>query len=166
MPPLLRLLLRPLRALATWALTLLVLFEEWGWEPLQRALGVLARLPVFAWMERRIVALPPWGALAVFSVPSLALLPVKLLALWLIGQGQATLGLVVIVGAKLAGTALVARLFVLTKPALMRLAWFATLYTRWVGYKEQLLAMARASAAWRAARAIRARVRRLVRRAR
>jgi hypothetical protein len=163
MPPVLRLLTRPLRAMATWLLALVVVFEEWGWEPLQRALGVLARLPLFAWLERRVAALPPWGALTVFAVPSVALLPVKLLALGLIGQGQAALGVAVIVGAKLAGTALVARLFVLTRPQLMRLAWFAALYTRWAAYKAQLLALVRASAAWRAARAIRARVRRLVR---
>lgn len=160
--PLLRWLTWPLRHLATWALALVVLFEEWGWEPLQRALGAIARWPVFAWIERRIAALPPYGALAVFALPSLALLPVKLLALALVGRGQAMLGLAVIVAAKLAGTALVARLFVLTRPQLMRLAWFAALHARWLRYKEDLLAMVRASAAWRAARAIKAGVRRLL----
>jgi hypothetical protein len=50
----------------------------------------------------------------------------------------------------------VARLFTLTQPALMRLAWFARLHGRWVPWKEALLARVRASAPWRLARALRA----------
>ena len=63
-------------------------------------------------------------------------------------------GVGVIVGAKIVGTALVARLFVLTRPALMRLAWFAALYERWTTWKEGVLARIRASWAWRAGRVI------------
>ena len=40
------------------------------------------------WVEGRIHQLPPYGALAIFLLPTLLLLPVKLLALWLIGQGK------------------------------------------------------------------------------
>jgi len=141
------------RALTT-VLALLILFEEWGWEPLQRALARIAQLPVLAWVERRIAALPPYPALALFVLPSLALIPVKLLALWLISQGQKGLGLGVIVVAKVIGTAVVARLFALTRPALMRLQWFVDLYRRWTVWKEALLALVRASWAWRAGRIV------------
>jgi len=141
-----------LRRLVGGFLALLILFEEWGWVPLQRAAAYVARLPPLAWVERRIAALPPWAALSVFALPTLALLPVKLAALWLIGQGHAGLGLAVIVAAKFVGTAVVARLFALTHPALMQLAWFATFYTRWMAWKESLLAQVRASWAWRAGR--------------
>jgi len=146
-----RYLLRTLKTIAIWLIALIVLFEEWGWEPLARLLGRLARLPFIGWMERRIAQLSPYAALAVFIVPGLALLPIKLLALWLISQGQALLGLMVIVAAKLVGTAIVARLFMLTQPALMRLAWFARWYTRWVAWKDRAIARVRASAAWRRA---------------
>src|SRR5262249_54439763 len=108
------------------------------------------RLPVFRSIERGIAALPPYAALAVFFAPSLALIPVKLCALWLIAKGHAFLGVTVIVIAKIAGTAVVARLFMLTKPALMKLAWFARLYTRWTAWKDALVARVRASAAWQA----------------
>ncbi|OYU98477.1 MAG: hypothetical protein CFE45_16355, partial [Burkholderiales bacterium PBB5] len=81
------------------------------------------------------------------------LLPVKLLALWLLGRGHALLGLVVIVLAKLLGTAVVARLFALTRPALMGLPWFARGYARWHAWKEALLAQVRASWLWRTSRA-------------
>jgi hypothetical protein len=134
---------------------LVILFEEWGWEPLQALLARIARLPGLAWLERRIAALPPYAALAVFAVPALALLPLKLGALWLIGRGHALLGLLLIVGAKLAGTAIVARLYALTQHALLRLAWFARLHARWVDWKTALLARVRASWAWEAARAAR-----------
>ncbi len=142
--------LRGLKAVLSWALALLILFEEWGWEPLGRLLARLARLRVIAAIERRIQSLPPYGALAVFFAPSLALLPVKLAALWLVAHGQHVLGIGVIVAAKIAGTAVVARLFALTQPALMQLAWFARLYERWSAWKAALVARVRASAAWRA----------------
>jgi hypothetical protein len=138
---------------------LLILFEEWGWEPLQALLARLTRLPGLAWLERRIAALPPYAALAVFFVPALALLPLKLAALWIVGQGHAVLGLLLILGAKVVGTAVVARLFALTRPALMSLDWFARLYGRWLAWKERLLARVRASAVWAVARSVKAWVR-------
>ncbi|WP_284616150.1 hypothetical protein [Aquabacterium humicola] len=147
-------LLHWLRVAGSALLGLVILFEEWGWEPLQRALAWVGRLPLLRQLEAGIARLPPWAALALFLLPSLLLLPVKLLALWLIAQGQAMAGVGVIVGAKIIGTALVARLFVLTRPALMRLAWFAALYERWTAWKEGVLARIRASWAWRAGRVI------------
>lgn len=144
---------RALRAVATGVLALAILFEEWGWEPLQRALGRLARLPLLRQLEALIARLPPYAALAVFFVPTLALLPVKLAALWLLAHGHKLAGLGLIVAAKLGGTAVVARLFMLTRPALLRLAWFARLYARWTAWKDALLAHVRASWAWRWGRA-------------
>ncbi len=158
--------LRGLKALFHWAVALLILFEEWGWEPLGRLLARIGRLPVLRTIERRIAALPPYGALAVFFLPSLALIPVKLAALWLIAEGQHMLGVAVILAAKVAGTAVLARLFALTQPALMQLAWFAGLHARWSAWKAMVVARVRASAAWQAihrakaaARAVAARVR-------
>ena len=150
--------LRWLRRGAEALLALLILFEEWGWEPLKRAMARVARLPPLAWLERRIAALPPCAALVVFVLPTLLLLPVKLAALWLIGAGQAGLGLAVIVLAKLVGTALLARLFHLTQPALMQLTWFARFYGRWTAWKAGVLAQVRASWAWRTVHSFKRRV--------
>jgi hypothetical protein len=147
--------MRWIRRLLALPVALLLLFEEWGWEPLQRALAWLARWAPLRWLEQRIAALPPYAALAVFVLPSLALLPVKLAALWLIGQGHALAGAGVIVAAKLAGTALLARLFKLTQPALMTLPWFARTYLRWTAWKAELFAWVRASWAWRWGRVVR-----------
>lgn len=151
---LLRALLKGLGQLASWPLALLILFEEWGWEPLQRALVRLGKALGLERIEVRIRALPPYAALALFLLPSLLLLPIKLLALGLIAAGHVMLGTGVIIGAKLAGTAIVARLFTLTQPALMQLAWFARLYTAWTRWKDQLLAHVRQSWPWRWGRVV------------
>lgn len=151
---------RFLRAVLGGLLALILLFEEWGWEPLAALMARLARLPLWAALERRIAALPPWGALMMFGVPMLALLPVKLAALYLFAHGHAGWGLALLLAAKLAGTAVLARLFQLTQPALMQLAWFARWYPRWKSWKDALLAWVRASASWQWMQQTRAAVRR------
>ncbi len=158
--------MRLIKAVFGFPLALIILFEEWGWEPLQRALAWVGRLPGLRWLESRLQALPPYGALALFLLPTLLLLPVKLLALWAIGQGQVLLGTLIILGAKVAGTAIVARLFTLTRPALMQLAWFARLYTRWTRWKDGLLAQVRASWPWRWGRMMKTQLRHTWRRIR
>ena len=151
---------RPAPRLLAWpkaplrlVLALVILFEEWGWEPLQRLMARIARLPPLRQIEALIARAPPYVALVVFFVPTLALLPVKIGALWLVAHGQKLLGVLVIAAAKVVGTALMARLFTLTQPALMRLPWFAALYGRWSAWKEALLAWVRSSAVWRTMRA-------------
>ena len=125
-----------------------LLFEEWGWEPLAACFAV----PVWRQLERLVVRLPPWAALLVFGVPVLALAPLKLMAVYLFSRGHFTLGLGLLLSAKLAGTALAARLFQLTQPALMQLAWFAAAYTRWKAWKDRILRQARGSWPWRLGR--------------
>ncbi len=154
---------RGLRHLAVGLLALLILFEEWGWEPLRRALTWLGRIPVMRRIEAAVARLSPPAALAVLLLPTLVLVPVKLLALWLIAQGAALTGLAVVVVAKLLGTAVLAWLFALTQPALMRMPWFAAGYRRWYAWKEALLAWVRASWAWRTGRAVKRRLRRWLR---
>lgn len=146
-----------------WLLALLILFEEWGWEPLQRLLARIGRSPGLRWIEGWVGRLPPYAALALFAVPALALLPIKILALWLISLGRVFLGTLVILVTKLVGTAVLARLFTLTRPALMQLSWFARGYARWDAWKDSLLAWVRSTATWRTVRTWRLRLRRLVR---
>ena len=74
----LKLLLAPLRWLFRVVLALLILFEEWGWEPLRRAFALLARLPVIRQLEALLRRLPPRWAFVVLVLPSLLILPVKL----------------------------------------------------------------------------------------
>jgi hypothetical protein len=146
---LLKLLKRIFRVLLLAPLALFLLFEEWGWEPLARCFAALGRLPWWGQLERLITRLPPWAALLVFGLPVLALLPIKLLAIYLFGGGHAALGLGLLIAAKISGTAIAARLFQLTHPALMQLHWFARLYIPWKIWKDRMLAQVRSSWLWR-----------------
>lgn len=140
------------KALSIAGMVLLVpvlLFEEWGWEPLARAVAQLARLPLWARLEQAIRKLPPRAAVALFLLPMLLLLPVKLCGLFLLGRGHAMSALGVLLAAKLVGTAVLARLFQLVQPALMQIPVFARWYPPWVIWKDDLLRRVRASAPWR-----------------
>jgi hypothetical protein len=136
----------------------LLLFEEWGWEPLAALVARLARLPLWAALEDRLRRLPPWGALLAFFVPVVALLPVKVLALFLFGRGHAATAITVLVLAKLAGTAVVARIFQLVEAPLMRIPWFARWYPRWKAWKDHVLGIVRQSRPWRLVRAVNRRI--------
>ena len=83
------------------------------------------------------------------------LFPVKLAALWLIQDGRATLGIAVIVAAKIAGTAFVGRLFVLVEAQLMSFAWFAGAVGWWRERRDRVMAALRQSVVWRSGRAFR-----------
>ena len=104
-------------------LALIVLFEQWGWRPLSDALATLARLAPVAALERVIKRLPPYAALVTFALPSALLVPLKLLALYLIANGHAFSAAALFLGAKVVGTAIVARLYQLTEPQLMQIPW-------------------------------------------
>ena len=137
---------------------LLILFEEWGWKPLSNLLARLAAFAAWARAERWIAQLPPYGALAIFALPTTLLLPLKFVAVWLLANGQVAAATVLFIGAKIASTALIARIFLLTKPALMRIAWFARGYHWFVPWKDAFFAMIRASWIWRYGRMIKTRI--------
>ncbi|WP_374317026.1 hypothetical protein [Aquabacterium sp.] len=139
---------RILRAIWVGLIGLLLIFEEWGWEPLARLLALMGRLPGLRWIESRIRHLPPYAALGLFAIPVLSLLPIKLAALYWIGQGHAIIGLLIILAAKVGGTALTARLFMLTRDTLMQLPWFARWFQRWMDWKTRVIDAVKASAAW------------------
>lgn len=153
----LNLLKKILRAVLLGPVAVFLLFEEWGWQPLARCFAALGRLRWWSQLERQIAGLSPWTALLAFSLPVLTLVPIKLLAFYLLGQGQVALGLGLVVVAKLTGTALAARLFQLTHPALMQMRWFARLYTPWKIWKDRMLAQVRNSWPWHIAGKLKAR---------
>lgn len=138
---------------------LVILFEEWGWRPLHDALARLSRFGIWSALERWIAGLPPYGALGAFLLPAALLLPFKFLALYLLALGDYTSAVVVFVAAKLVGTALLARIFMLTKPALMEIGWFAAAYHKFVPWKDALFETIRASRTWRYGRMSKTRVR-------
>lgn len=141
----LRVIERTLAAPFVFVAAVIIILEDWLWDDLARLAGFIGQLPILRSIESLIAALPPYLALLVFAVPSLLLIPVKLVAFYFIAHGQETLGFLTVLGAKFVGTALVARLFTLTQPKLMRIAWFAWLYERFMAFKKQLYAKLRST---------------------
>jgi hypothetical protein len=138
---------------------IIVLFEEWLWDDLQRIAAAIGRLPLLRQLESLIAGLPPYAALALFGAPSLMLFPVKLAALYLVANGQPILGLIIVIAAKIAGTALIARIFVLTQPNLLRIGWFAWLYARFLAFKARIHEAIKATSIYGAAHRLHLRMR-------
>lgn len=144
-------------AVARGAFTLLaalwIFLEEWVWDAMQACMAWIGKLPGVRWCEARIVRLHPYAALVTFLIPAAILLPFKVLAFWLIARGHGLLGLQVFILAKIVGTAFLARIFALTKPALLTIGWFARLYAVFTAWRDRVYAYVKSLPAWQAARA-------------
>ena len=131
-----------------------IFLEEWLWDSMLAFMAWLGRLPPIRWAEHKISQLPPYAALVAFLIPALVLLPFKLAAFWLIAKGQTFLGAVVFIVAKIIGTAFLARIFSLTKNALLTIGWFARAYRAVLAWKERLYAYVRAIPTYQTIRAL------------
>jgi hypothetical protein len=138
-------LLSPLVYLAA----LILLMEDWFWDLGLRLVRLVVAWPPLKALELRIIALPPYGALCAFVLPAVLLLPVKILALLAIASGHPISGVAVIIVAKIGGAALVARLYVLTLPKLLTLAWFARWHGKFMELKDHWVGRLKASDAFR-----------------
>lgn len=148
----------PLIAALNVVAALIVLFEEWGWRSLSALIARLAKYAPIAAVERWIAGLPPYAALVAIGLPTTLLLPLKFVAVWLLANDRFITATLLFFGAKVASTALIARVFILTKPALMRIAWFARAYDWFVPWKDALFAQIRASWIWRYGRMLKTRI--------
>ena len=129
-----------------------VVLEEtiWHWAGLLGA--QIARLPIFAGLERLVLRLDPRLVLMLFLIPLLGLIPLKLAAVWLIGGGHPIKGLVLLLSAKFVGTALSAHLYTVAEPKLMQIAIFARMRNFVVALLARAHAYLDASPSWQAAR--------------
>ena len=151
------LILAPLIYLAA----LILLLEEWFWDTGLYLGSLVVGWPPLKALETRIRALAPYPALCAFALPALLLFPVKLLALFAIASGHVMSGLCVIVVAKLGGAAILARLYLLTCPALLTLPWFARWHAAFIGLKDRWIGRLKATAAFQHTRLVIARLRRV-----
>jgi hypothetical protein len=129
-----------------------VVLEEtiWHWASLLGAR--LARLPVFAALERMVLRADPHVVLLLFLIPLLGLIPLKLAAVWLIGGGHPVQGILLLLGAKFAGTALSAHLYAVAEPKLMQIPAFARVRGMVAALLARAHAYLEASPTWQAAR--------------
>jgi hypothetical protein len=136
--PALQKLKRLLAAPFIWLAAALFLIEEFIWDWTAAAMAGLGAVRFVHAVERRIAALPPRWAFFAFMLPSTLLIPAKLIGLHAIGAGHWLLGSIIFLFAKVAGMALFSRVFNLTRPALMTLAWFARFYAWVMRYRNRI----------------------------
>jgi hypothetical protein len=85
----------------------------------------------FARIRRRLQKMGPYPSLLLLLVPLLLVEPLKLVAVFVAGNGHWLTGTGMLVAAYAASLLVVERLFRVVKPKLMMLGWFARLWT-WV----------------------------------
>lgn len=104
----------------------------------------LANRPWLARLRAWIRSLPPYPSLALFSIPVIALEPVKPVAAYLAATGQFAVAAMTLVIGELLKLVLVERLFALTRDKLLRIPAFAWAY----GYYKQAIGWLKSTAAW------------------
>jgi len=126
-----RVLTLPLLVLAA----LLILFEDFVWDKVTALVAILARWRLVARLERWVLRRGRHATLALFAVPIACLIPIKLVAVYLIASGHVITGILVIVAAKLTGTAISARLYVIAQPKLMTFETFVAVREKALRFK-------------------------------
>jgi hypothetical protein len=137
-----------IKSILLFPLALILLFEEWGWAPLALFFERLAEHSFLLKIESNIRKLSPQKVIFVFALPVFILFPLKIIALSLLGKGYVVLGVFIFILTKIFGTALFARIFQLTKPALLKLKWFGKWYSFWKNWKDHLLLKVREGKFW------------------
>jgi hypothetical protein len=97
----------------------------------------------FAALRRRLERLGPYGALVVLTVPLAIVEPFKLVAVLVAGDGHFLTGLLFLICAYLASLVITERLFVILKPKLLMLPWFARAWRWFVALRRRCLRLLR-----------------------
>lgn len=137
----------------------IVFIEETLLHYLGLAMAAIAKWPPVEAIEAWLRRLPPWGALLAFGAPSLLVIPIKLSAVWFALHHRYGLSLLSVVVGKMLATALVARLYMVLRPTLVRMAWYLRAETWLFDWRDRLYAFVRALPAWQKGQAIVRRVR-------
>lgn len=109
-------------------LAVVVIFEEWLWDILTLAGQWLADVLQLERFDEQLAQAKPPQAVLYLLFPLAIVTPINIIAIFLLTHGAIVEGLLLEVVAKLFGTLLIARVFKLVKPALLRLDWFASFY--------------------------------------
>jgi hypothetical protein len=120
------------------------------------AMGVLTRLKLVARFEAWAKTLKPWQALLLFFLPVIIFLPVHLAAIWAFATRRAMLGIAIYIAGKLMATAVVGRILIVCRPALIQYRWFVRA-SGWVTRtRDRSQDGGAATAVWRAYKAFKA----------
>jgi len=109
-------------------LALLLIFEEWLWNEMLALMNHIAKLSFVKQLENFFRGLPTYQALAALALPWFLFLPVKFGAVYLMTNHKPLLGMFLLLAAKAIGTAIIARVFSLTKEQVLQIRWFKKIY--------------------------------------
>lgn len=129
----------------------IVLIEQILIRYLNFVTAAFARWAPIAWLEARLVRLPPWAAVLVFAGPSILILPIKLSALYFGAHRHYCWALAAVIFGKVLATAIVARLYRILRPTLLSLGWFAWADHRFFHWRDWAYDFVRSLPAWRKA---------------
>jgi len=129
-----------------------MLFEDWVWDSILALMQVVARLKAIRRFEAYLQRQNPYLLLSLFLFPFLIMLPAKIWGLYLIADGKVLRGALIFAVAKVTITALVTRLFVISRDKLLLIRSFAVFYHWFREKKEWLYGELNKMPAWRTAR--------------
>jgi hypothetical protein len=129
-----------------------MLIEDWVWDSIVALTGVIGRLKIINRFETFLAKQNQYLLLTFFTFPFLIMIPAKIYGLYLISSGKVIQGVTIFVMAKGLITALVTRLFILSKDKLLQIQAFAAFYCWFKDKKEWLYSEVRKLPAWQMAR--------------
>jgi len=126
-------------------LAVIFLIEAWLWDHLEPIVArVVALIPLRAfkqWLSDRVDTLSPAMTLIVFIVPVIPLFPLKLVGFWLLTHEYWLSAIATIIFAKSSASAVAAFIFDVTRPKLLEMQWFETLYEIYHGLRAKAAAL-------------------------
>ncbi|HMH72078.1 MAG TPA: hypothetical protein VK554_07200 [Bradyrhizobium sp.] len=126
-------------------LAVIFLIEAWLWDHLEPIVArVVALIPLRAfkqWLSDRVDTLSPAMTLIVFIVPVIPLFPLKLVGFWLLTHEYWLSAIATIIFAKFLGVGVAAFVFDVTRPKLLEMQWFETLYEFIMGLRAKAAAL-------------------------
>ena len=131
-----------------------VFFEQTLIRMLNAITAVVARWAPIAALEAWLRKQPPRIAMLAFVAPSILILPIKFSAIYFVAHRHFMMAIAAVVIGKVLATAIVARLYVVLRPTLMTIGWFARLDTWFFFWRDRAYAYVRALPAWQKAKAI------------
>ena len=129
-----------------------MMFEDWVWDSILAVMEKIGRLPVIRHVEAFLAKQNRYFLLTLFCVPFLIMIPAKLYGLYLIADGKIIRGVTIFILAKGLITALVTRLFVVSKEKLIQIKTFSVSYYWFKEKKEWLYAQLNELSGWQAAK--------------
>lgn len=122
------------------ALALLFLLEAWLWDHLEPIVARVFNLVPWGRFKVRLTQLvdrlPPWAVLFFFTIPFIAMTPLKVLEVYFLATRNWVGAITIIILLKLLGLGLTAFIFDAMRDKLLQLEWFRRMYEWFMWARE------------------------------